>query len=451
MDDNRVRLHAGQSQVFKDLFINQSTLHAAVCCSRGWGKSYFAATAAATAIHELMELDARVPNKLVHIIAPTYEQVTDIYYPILAYDLGLEEEAVASSRDRGRFIFEDGVELRLLSYESVERMRGKGSYFTVWDEISSCVKGVKPQEAWESTIKPAMVTRWGRKKAIRYGARSPARSLLISTPKGFNYFYDLHRMQEVDKDFKSYTYDYTTSPFLDPEEIEKDREVMDPIKFASEYLASFKESGNNVFYCFDRNIHVREDLPYFLPPTMSYVGETVHVGIDFNVGLQCTNIFAVRGEQIHILEEMSGHPDTETLAKYLTNKFKGHKIVAYPDPSGKARKTSAPVGQTDFSILESAGIAVVSRPAAPPIVDSVNAVNRMLLSASSKVRLFVHPRCKGVIKSLERTKWVDGNPNTAAIDKKEGIEHFSDSVRYPVEILFPVVSNRTVVVRGKNF
>ncbi len=121
-----INLHSGQSEVYEDLFVNQSARFATVCCSRGWGKSYMAGVAAVTAVFELLELDINVPNKTVYIIAPTYDQVTDIYYPMINYDLGMENYAIKSSRDLGRFVFPKNVELRLLSYEAVERMRGKG-------------------------------------------------------------------------------------------------------------------------------------------------------------------------------------------------------------------------------------------------------------------------------------------------------------------------------------
>lgn len=160
---------------------------------------------------------------------------------------------------------------------------------------------------------------------------------------------------------------------------------------------------------------------------------------------------AIRGKQVHILDEFKGHPDTETLAKILTEKYKGHKLYAYPDPSGRARKTSAPVGRTDFSILESFGIKCLAHTAAPPIVDSVAAVNKKLLTAAGDIDIFVHPRCSGVINSLERTKWVDKNPDTATIDKSEGLEHFSDGLRYGIEYLFPVHQGTKRISRGFKF
>lgn len=441
-------LHPGQSEVFKDMFVNQTTRFGAVCAARGWGKSYFAAATAMTAVHELMALDASIPNKNVYIIAPTYEQVRDIYWPILAYEMGAEVLSVRSRRDVGRFIFPNNVELRLVSYEAVERLRGKGAYFVVGDEISSWKKGIGPKEAWEGIIQPAIVTRWGRARAAYYGAPSPGRALNISTPKGYNFFYDMYNYQETDSEWASYHYDYTKSPYIDADEIERIKHTIDPIEFASEYMASFEDSGNNVFYCFDRKIHVRKDLDDFAE------GENVHAMIDFNVGIMATSIGAIRAGQLHILYEKMGHPDTENLAISLAADYnKEHKVFVYPDPTGNSRKTSAPVGITDFSILRDPTykFTLLSRKKSPPIVDSVAAVNRKLMTAAGEVSFFIHPRCTNTIKSLERTRWMDNNVNTATIDKSDNIEHHSDGVRYGVEYVWPIRNRKGVIHRGFNF
>jgi hypothetical protein len=277
------------------------------------------------------------------------------------------------------------------------------------------------------------------------GAVSPGRALAISTPQGYDYHYDMSNFQASDKEWRSYHYDYHKSPYLDPEEIEKIKHNIDPLKFAREYMASFKDSGNNVFYCFDRTVHVRNDLEDFLE------GETVNVGIDFNVGIMASVIFAVRAGQIHILYELSGHPDTETLAISLKTTYNNHRIYAYPDPTGRSKKSSAPVGRTDFSILELHGLQTFAHTGSPSIVDSVAAVNRKLKTAAGDISLFIHPRCVKTIASLEKTSWIDKNPDTAAIDKSQGIEHWSDAVRYPTEFLFPVLAGKKPVARGFNF
>lgn len=440
-----ITLHEGQSQIYRDLFIDKTCRYGTAVCSRGFGKSYLAGVAGCTAVNELMMLPKWVPNKNVYIIAPTYAQVTDIYHPLIAYQLGMEEHCIRHSKDLGRFWFPNDVELRLLSYEAIERMRGQGAYFVVNDEVRDWTKGVGFKEAWESIIMPCINTRWSKKRAAAVGASSPGRALTISTPKGYDYLYDMYNMQEIDKDFKSYHFDYTKSPYLDVDEIEKIKHTIDPLKFAREYLASFQGSGNSVFYCFDRKIHVRNDIDEFQH------GEEVHVGIDFNVGLQCSSVFALRGNQMHFLDELKGHPDTEHLAIAIATKYRGHKIFVYPDPTGKARKTSAPVGVTDFTILQKHGLTVRARNKSPAIVDSVNAVNRKLMTASGIVDMYIHPRCQGITASLERTSWMDNNSDTATIDKKQGVEHFSDSVRYPTEFLFPIKNQQVVIAKSNHF
>jgi hypothetical protein len=440
-----VILHPGQSEVYSDLFVKKTCRYAVAVCSRGWGKSYFAAVSASTAVFELLELATVVPNKNVYIIAPTYAQVTDIYYPLLAYELGLEAYAIRSSKDLGRFWFPRGVELRLVSYEAVERLRGQGAYFVVMDEVRDWTKGSGFKEAWESIIQPCINTRWSRKRAKQLFARSPGRALCISTPKGYDYLYDMYHFEEKDKDWKSYHFDYKSSPYLDENEIEKVMHTIDPLKFAREYKASFEDSGNNVFYCFKRKTHVQLEVPLQTP------GEDIHIGIDFNVGLQCSSVFVIRGDQVHFIDEFKGHPDTEHLAIAIKARYPGHKIYAYPDPSGRSRKTSAPVGVTDFSILESYGIICRAHKKAPPIIDSVAAVNKLLMTAAGKVACYIHPKCQGLIMSLERTTWVDNNSDTATIDKTEGVEHFSDGVRYAIEFLYPITNHKKVVKKGKSF
>ena len=155
-----IELHPGQSQVYRDLFVENKCRHAVVCASRGFGKSYFAAACAVSAVSQLMSMPKGTPNRNVALIAPTFSQAVDIYYPLLAYQFGLEKIATKCSRANGTFWFGDEVHLRVWSYEASERMRGTGQYFVVSDEITSWEgAGTTPQEAWESVIQPCILTR----------------------------------------------------------------------------------------------------------------------------------------------------------------------------------------------------------------------------------------------------------------------------------------------------
>lgn len=412
-------------------------------CSRGWGKSFTAATAALMGVAELQALPASVPEKNVYIIAPTFDQVKDIYMPLFLYQFGLMDYGVDKNEQTGIIRFPNNTELRLISYEAVERMRGKGAYLVIWDEVSKCYKKMTPKVAWESVIRPCINTRWSQQRADAFGAPSKGRAMFLSTPAGYNFFYDLCMKHEKDVDWGYYKFDYTQSPFLDPAEVEKARVDTDPITFASEYLADFKESGNRVFYMFNRDVHVRSCESF-------HPSETVHCAIDFNVGKQHTTFAAVRGNQVQWLDEMSGHPDTATLAKAIKARFPNHPIIAYPDPSGRARKTSAPVGVTDFTILQNEGIRVLAKSKAPSIADSANAFNRMLQNANGDVSMYFDPKVSNMIKSVERTVWVD-KADAAMIDKSGDIEHSSDGGRYLIDYLFPITSPLRVASSNGTF
>jgi len=439
-------LHKGQSEIIRDLFVEQNNRYAVVCASRGFGKSFLAATAAMLAVQELMELGDEVPNKNVALIAPTYSQAVDIYFPLLAYQLGLEEFADKSSKASGTFWFPGNVNLRLWSYEASERMRGTGQYFVIADEVTSWKgAGMNLKESWESIIQPCLTTRWSPDMQNKFNAPSAGRALIISTPRGYDYFYEMWNRQDTDDEWNSYHFTYKDSPYTDDTEIDRVKLTLDPLKFAREYEASFEDSGTNVFYTFNRKEHIDKTLPNF------EADEDVHIAVDFNVGIMASVVFALRGNQIHILDEMQGHPDTESLCKALTAKYQGHRLISYPDPAGKARKTSAAVGTTDFSILQSHGIATRAHNKAPPIIDSVAAVNKKFKNANGDIDMLVHPKCVNTIKSIERTQWVESNPDTASIDKKEGIEHWTDALRYAVEYLYPVRSGTKATTRGFGF
>lgn len=458
-------LHPGQSQIFSDLFVTKEVTNAVAVCSRGFGKSHLGGVSAIQAVFELLQLKEEVPNKNVYIIAPTYDQVTDIYFPLLMYQLGMEQYVTKHSKDAGALWFPKDVNLRLVSYEAVARLRGKGAYFVVNDEVRDWTKGIGFKEAWEGIIQPCITTRWGAKRAAQLGAPSCGRSLTISTPKGYDYLYDLSNMSEQDPSWRSYHFDYKQAPLLDIEETEKIKHTIDPLRWAREYLASFEESGTNVFYCFKRKEHVKADIADWTRNEEGYICEDIHIAIDFNVMIQASSAWAIRGGQVFCLDEFKGAADTQELATAIKGRFwpgyddpthkmykkKPCKIYVYPDPSGNSRKTSAVVGTTDFSILQNNGFDLRVKSKAPGIVDSVQCVNRMLKTAAGETNMYFSPKVQGVITSMERTSWVDNNADTATIDKKEGIEHFSDGIRYFTEYMFPIRTGTKTTARGFGF
>lgn len=276
--------------------------------------------------------------------------------------------------------------------------------------------------------------------------------MIISTPKGkANTFYSLFaRGQDPEyTDWKSWQFRAVDVRPDMANEIVLARNTLDQRTFDQEYAASFLNTGDNVFTEFNRDIHVI-DCMGFQP------GEAVHVAIDFNVSKMCASAFAYRNDQIHFLQDFEGSANTDELAKTLKAFYPGRNIICYPDPAGNARKTSSAVGVTDFSILRGHGFELRYRSKHPSIVDSVNAVNRLLKDANGNVRLFFNKRnVDGLIHSVEATSWKpkanSADMDTATIDKAAGVEHFSDGLRYACEYLMPVTSRGSAIIRGSHF
>ncbi len=458
-----VDLHRAQSPVFREMFMaDNRTRYGTVAASRGFGKSVLGGAAVSQVVGELTQLPPYIPNKNIVVAAPTYSQVTDIFYPMLAYQFGLEDWSTKSSRADGYFEFNNAVKVKLVSGEAIERLRGTGIYFLLVDELTSFnMKEAAKLDMWESILQPCITTRWSPKRAADYSAQTgmdvnPGKALFISTTKGFDTFYDLHNRGGSDG-WKSWSYDYRSSPYIDAAEVEAAAKSMDQIRFNREYMAKFEDSGNSIFYMFDRNVNVVPDDCIVVHPE-----EPLHIAIDFNVTKQHSSVWAIRGIYAICVDYIQGSADTEQLCatihgRYVTPQREAGKIYTYPDPAGRARKTSATVGSTDFTIIESFGFRTLAHSGHPAIVDSVAAVNGKLKCADNpitkapgKSTMFFMRKCKPVIESVAKTVWVDNNQDTAMIDKSLGNEHYSDGIRYFTEYNWPIKSKRHVK-RGFGF
>ncbi len=431
-----IRLHPTQARIFKDQFIDKSVKHSVVVASRGWGKSAAASVGAIKASNELMKLDASVPNKNVALVAPTFTSVVDIYFNLILYQFGLSNIAIRHSSSLGRIWLPRNVIIKLVSAEAIDRIRGGGIYFAVGDEIDTWTIR-DPVKAWDSVIHGAGRSRWSPKMAKLHGAESSFRSLVIGSSGGVKSLYALSERAKTDSEYRNYSFDYRDSPYLDREEIEKAMSTMDEVAFRQEYQAQLIDGGNRVYRAFSLEHNILEDCDHVFKFFKNLDKESrgpVCVGIDFNVGVNACVIGHVIGDTVFIVDEMQGAINTEELAATLFRRYGA--CHTYPDPTGKARKTSAPVGVTDLSLLRAAGHRVFASRVSPSIKDSVNIVNGMCYNAKGVSRLFISRKAKNLISSLLRTSWDGSSYNGLVIDKRDGIEHWSDALRYLIDFVF---------------
>ena len=381
------------------------------------GKTYLART-------KLMEKASAKRGARVWYVAPTYRMAKQIMWQ------DIKELVIDSQRMRGTPNETDlsihllnGSTIALRGADNPDSLRGVGIDYLVLDEAQDM-----SQQVWEAVLAPALADRQGE-------------AMFSGTPKGYNWFYDLWQQGHADPSWECFRSTTLESGIVPDEEVEKQRRTMDVRLFRQEFEASFETLAGRVYQPF-----IRED--HAITEVADHGGEVL-VGMDFNVNPMCACIaFKVAG-QLHITDEIV-LPDanTETMARALDQRLAGRQVIIYPDPAGRQRRTSAALGHTDLSILEGYGFTVIAPKRAPLVVDRINEVNAMWENSAGEARMFVHPRCKQLIKSMEGLTYKEG---TNQPDKSAGLDHMADALGYLVHGTFPINSEVVGAVRVSGY
>lgn len=184
------------------------------------------------------------------------------------------------------------------------------------------------------------------------------------------------------------------------------------------------------------NVHVK---PLQFNPKLP-----IWVGQDFNIDPMSSVILQPQpnGELWAVDELVLFSSNTAEVCDELERRYWRWKsqVTIFPDPAGAYRQHAR--GESDVDIFKEKGFLRVDYPKKhPPIADRVNAVNRMLMSASGETRLYIDPKCKHLIDSLEKVIY---KPGSRDMDKTGGIEHSADALGYPVHRRYPV-KNRVIL------
>ena len=172
-------------------------------------------------------------------------------------------------------------------------------------------------------------------------------------------------------------------------------------------------------------------------------GAELLVGMDFNVNPMSLVIAVRAGDECHVLDAWQvKSSNTEEVAAELRSRYPTRRIVVCPDPSGKARKSSAPAGQTDFTILERAGFEVRAPNAAPLVVDRVNNAQAMYIGTDGRRRVRIHPRAQALLTALGHLTYKEG---TNQPDKSKGYDHICDAADYLYWSEFNVLVERPTI------
>lgn len=361
-------------------------------------------------IRELCKSAATKPDSINWAICPSYRMAKQIWWTSLKKKLTELRWIKASNEAELTITLKNGSQIALKGCDSPDSLRGVGLDFCIFDEFQD-----SPKEAWTEVIRPTLSDKKGR-------------ALFTGTPKGVgSWSHELYTKALNEQDWAAFTYTTLEGGNVPIEEIEAAKRDLDEKTFLAEYCASFLTYSGTVYYNFDYKECVKK--------LDNEERGVIHVGMDFNYAPMTASIAQIKGNVVHFFDEI--HMDgsnTEEIADELKSRYPHSKIVIYPDPSAKAKKTSAG-GKTDFSILVNAGFQVRARGFHTAVRDRVNSVNTKLKNAAGERTMFFDPKCKHTIDSLQRLCYKE---NSVQIDKDSGLDHQSDCVGYLVDFLWPL-------------
>ena len=390
---NDISLRYAQGEVF-----NSDKRFRVLVAGRRFGKSYLSCI-------ELLRGAINRPGEVYFYCAPTYRMAKDIAWKELKK---LVPKVWVQSKNETdlRLDLINGSSIELKGTENAMALRGRSLAGVVLDEAA-----FMDRDVWAEVIRPALADKQGW-------------ALFISTPDGTaSWFYDMWCFcgeQEWD-DWQRWSFTTIEGGNVAKEEVEAARGQLDARTFRQEFEASFENLTGLVAVSFaDDNIDKEVADLHMLP---------LLIGLDFNVDPMAGICAVKHNDTLYVFDEimLTGGATTWDFAEEVTRRYGvDRRIIACPDPTGSARKTSG-VGVTDHNILRRSGFTVMSPKSPWKIRDKITSINTALYDANGDRRTLIHPRCKELIKALRTLTYA---PNTGLPNKNLGVDHAFDAFGY---------------------
>lgn len=228
---------------------------------------------------------------------------------------------------------------------------------------------------------------------------------------------------------------------IDPAEIELMRQSMTLIDFEEQFKAQWKDTGSTVYYNFNPEININNEIARYDPI------HEIYVGCDFNVDPMCWVLgHYIKGKLVIFDEIFIKNTNTPRTLDYLHEHYRDHLAgwKFFGDASSRARKTSAT--RSDYLYIKNDarfGQKKVFFPKKNPHVrDRCSSVNRAFGDASGNIRCYISSRCKHLINDLQNVSFEEG---TSDIEDYSGTDlaHMSDAFGYLVHGLMPIKVENT--------
>lgn len=380
----------------------------------------------------LWMLAMQYPGIKLGYFAPTYPMISDIFYSTIAevgemlgdeWGVNLAVDINVSRKEVKLFV--DDVEYSMVKCRAMEhahRIVGFDINHAQIDEIDT-MKMNKADAAWKKII--------ARMSSVREDY--PVNTVdFTTTPEGFNFVHklfvvDLQERPEI-AEFYSLTKASTRQNAKNlPSDYIPSLYNTYPSQLVDAYVDGefVNLTSGTVYYAYKRQKCRSHEA---IQPK-----ETLYIGQDFNVGKMASTVYVQRGKVWHAVAELVDLFDTPDVIRVIQERWKntGHKIVMYPDASGKNRKSNQ-ASTSDIAMLQQAGFDVRVNASNPAVKDRVLATNKALESGLLMVN---DHACPHTARGLEQQAYdKNGEP-----DKGSGVDHQNDATTYPVAHEMPVV------------
>ena len=374
---------------------------------RRFGKTYLC-------IAEMMKYATKVKQNIWYV-APTFKMAREIVWSKLKQMLSdFKWVDVINESNLSIRIKKTGSIISLKGCENYDSLRGVGIDFLILDEFADI-----EEKAWTEVLRASI-------------ADTEGDVLMCGSPKGYgNWSYRMYLKGKQEKEWDSFQYTTLQGGMVSKEEIEQAKQDIDIRTFRQEFEGTFENYAGSVYYNFHAVENVKEKKIDFSKP--------LHIGLDFNVDPMSASVAQIDKNIIHFVDEIVIYSsNTDEMVDEIKDRYGSKvKIIVYPDPACRQRKTSAG-GRTDLSILQNAGFSVKCKLKHSPVRDRINAVNSSLKSADGKRYIYVDPSCKIITKGLQRQIYKE---NTNIPDKEQGFDHMNDALGYLIDYIKPLTSN----------
>lgn len=298
------------------------------------------------------------PGAIIWYVSPTYKQSKNIAWALLKqYMPSVARANFNESELKCSVTAFEGCEIQLKGADNPDSLRGVKIDFIIFDE---CAFFTDWRRTWEA-LRPVLVD-------------SRADCWFVSTPNGFNHFYDLWVKKEVDSDYQSFHYTTYDNPYIDPVELEKVKIEMDERSFGQEFLADFSRPAGTVYKEWSLDNYKPIEYDANLP---------LHITFDWGIN-DPTSIIWLQpsGGEVRVIDYYeASDANIEHFVSVLGSKPYKPADLYTGDPAGRARTLTT--GTSVIELLAKKGIHVRMR-------DGVRIPDQIRVAHGFMPRLFVN-------------------------------------------------------------